>query len=162
MFVLCWRPTPGPLRRRGRSRRCWSSEKSELQYETLMNNRADFSASNNNQKLQIASPSPRQAQCKLRLRETLMVTALSPRHNRLTRLILFNAEDSERTMRVKYSFIRSFQFSNPANPDSDSPPLKTPATKAYTPVYFAKPLISSPPALSSKPFHKSQNFYFIK
>ena len=81
------------------SRRCWSSEKSELQYETLMNNRADFSVYNNDQKLQIASPLPRQAQCKLRLRETLMVKALSPRQNRLTRLILFNAGDSERTMK---------------------------------------------------------------
>ena len=93
-------PPPGPLRRRGRSRCCWSSEKSELQYETLMYIRADFSVSNNNQKLQIASPSPRQAQCKLRLRETLMVKALSPRQNRLTRLTLFNAGDSERTMEI--------------------------------------------------------------
>ncbi len=60
------------------SRRCWSSEKSELHYETLMNNRADFSVSNNNQKLQIASPSPRQARCNLRLRETLGQGSESP------------------------------------------------------------------------------------
>ena len=72
-------PPPSPLRRRGRSRLCWSSEKSELHYEILMNNRADFSVYNNDQKLQIASPLPRQARCKLRLRETLMVKALSPR-----------------------------------------------------------------------------------
>ena len=30
--------------------RCWSSEKSVLHYETLMDNRADFSVSNNSQK----------------------------------------------------------------------------------------------------------------
>ena len=35
-------------------------------------------------------------------------------------------------------------------------------TMAYTPIHFAKPLASSLPELSSKPFHKSQNFYFTK
>ena len=59
-------------------RRCWSSEKSVMHNETPMINRADFSVSNNNQKLQIASPSPRQAQCKLRLRETLGQGSESP------------------------------------------------------------------------------------
>ena len=99
-YIRADRELRHPVRMRGRSRRCWSSEKSVMHYETLMNNRADFSASNNNQKLQIASPSPRQAQCKLRLRETLKKKALSRRQNRLPRFILFKAGDSERTMEI--------------------------------------------------------------
>ena len=99
MFVLCWRPTPQPPPEEGEVPPLLEFEKSVMPYETPMINRADFSVYNNDQKLQIASPLPRQAQCKLRLRETLMVKALSPRQNRLTRLILFNAEDSERTMK---------------------------------------------------------------